>query len=84
MTATGAQLGLVAVLLSVTTLAAYAWWTLRREAHGKEIHAHSDGTVHSHFRGARPHAHPTFSERYDARLTTWFGPAPRPQTVELD
>lgn len=63
-------------------LAAYSAWSLRREARGQEIHAHADGTVHSHHRGSRPHAHPTFAERYDARLARWFGPSPR-ATVTL-
>jgi len=83
MTATGALVALASGILSVATLTTYAWWTLRREVHGQEIHAHADGTVHSHFRGSRPHEHPTFVDRYDARLTAWFGPAPAPRSVEL-
>lgn len=64
----------VLVLLALAVLAAgvYSFVTLRREALGREIHAHSDGTVHSHHQGSRPHAHPTFVERYDARLDRIF------------
>lgn len=65
---------LLLVLLGAVTLAvaAYSWWTLRNERLGREIHAHSDGTVHSHFRGSHTHDHPTVSERYDARLSGLF------------
>lgn len=74
------MMALVILALAVsgcTALAAYSTWSLRREARGQEIHAHADGTVHSHHRGSRPHAHPTLAERYDARLARWFGPSPR-------
>jgi hypothetical protein len=71
----GATLALVTMLLVMTAGAAYCWVSLRREARGSEIHAHSDGTVHEHFRGSRSHQHPTFSERYSNRLTAMFGPA---------
>ena len=71
----GATLALVTMLLVMTAGAAYCWVSLRREDRGCEIHAHSDGTVHEHFRGSRSHQHPTFSERYGNRLTAWFGPA---------
>lgn len=40
----------------------------RRETGAHDAHAHADGTVHEHFRGSRPHAHPTLLERYDALL----------------
>jgi hypothetical protein len=64
--------------------AAYSAWSLHREAHGREIHAHDDGTVHSHHRGSRHHVHPTFVERYDARLARWFGASPRARrTIDL-
>jgi len=76
LTSAGASLALVTMLLAMTAGAAYCWWSLRRQARGHEIHAHSDGTVHEHFRGSKPHAHPTFAERYNARLAAWFGPAP--------
>lgn len=51
-------LGLVSLLV----------WLLRLEhleRTGGDIHAHSDGTVHEHFRGSRRHSHPTTIERYD-------------------
>jgi hypothetical protein len=75
LTPAGATTALVVMLVAMTAGAAYCWWTLRREARGHEIHAHADGTVHEHWRGSKNHAHPTFSERYTGRLTTWFGPA---------
>jgi len=66
----------LAMLLVMTAGAVYCWVSLRREARGAEIHAHSDGTVHEHFRGSKNHSHPTFSDRYHHRLDVWFGPAP--------
>ncbi len=57
--------------------ATYSAISLHRESRGLEIHAHDDGTVHSHHRGSRHHVHPTFAERYDARLARYFGPSPR-------
>lgn len=74
---------LAPVVTGLAALAAYSWWSLRREAVGLEIHAHADGTVHTHHRGSRPHVHPTFADRYDARLAAWFGPAPHPRSVDL-
>jgi len=74
------MVALVILALAVTgcaAAAAYSSWSLRREARGQEIHAHADGTLHSHHRGSRPHVHPTFAERYDARLARLFGPSPR-------
>ena len=78
------MVALVILALAVAgclALATYSTWSLRREARGHEIHAHADGTVHSHHRGSRPHAHPTFAERYDARLARWFGPSRRTITT---
>jgi hypothetical protein len=75
LTPAGATTALVAMLVAMTAGAAYCWITLRREARGHDIHAHADGTVHEHWRGSRNHTHPTFADRYNARLTTWFGPA---------
>lgn len=81
------MVALVILTLAVTAcvaLATYSALSLRSESRGQEIHAHSDGTVHSHHRGSRPHAHPTFVERYDARLARAFGPSPRARrAVEL-
>jgi hypothetical protein len=71
-----------AALSAYLTLTAYAAWSLWRERRGQEVHAHSDGTVHSHHRGSRPHPHPTFSERYDARLTALCGPVPGGVSVD--
>lgn len=79
------MVALVILTLAVTgcaAVAAYSSWSLRREARGQEIHAHAGGTVHSHHRGSRPHAHPTFVERYDARLARVFGPSPRADNVQ--
>lgn len=84
LTAAGASLALVTMLLAMTAGAAYCWMSLRREARGHEIHAHSDGTVHEHFRGSKPHSHPTFAERYNGRLTAWFGPAPTAPAPAVD
>ena len=47
----------------------------RRETGAHDAHAHADGTVHEHFRGSRPHAHPTLLERYDALLDRSGSPA---------
>jgi len=74
----------LAMLLVMTAGAVYCWSSLRREARGHEIHAHSDGTVHEHFRGSRRHQHPTFSDRYHHRLDAWFGPAHVAATPSLD
>jgi hypothetical protein len=74
----------LAMLLGMTAGAAYCWLSLRREARGHEIHAHSDGTVHEHFRGSKSHQHPTVSDRYHGRLTAWFGPAPVAAAPSLD
>lgn len=65
-----------AVLVGYAVATAYAARSLWRERRGQAVHAHADGIVHSHHRGDRRHSHPTFSERYDARLTLWFGPGP--------
>jgi hypothetical protein len=82
---TGVLLAVLVLAAALATVAAYSAWTLSRERRGREIHAHADGTVHSHFRGSRPHAHPTFSERYDARLARWFGPGPSvPRITDLN
>jgi hypothetical protein len=45
----------------------------RRETGAHSVHAHSDGTVHEHFLGARPHVHPTFLERYDELIDRTLG-----------
>ena len=56
-------------------LAAWLGWQEYRGQRGNDIHAHADGTVHEHFRGSAPHAHPTAIERYDSWLTRVLGPA---------
>jgi hypothetical protein len=84
LSAAGANVALATMLLAMTAGAAYCWWSLRREARGHEIHAHSDGTVHEHFRGSRHHVHPTYADRYHGRLTAWFGPAPADAAPVLD
>lgn len=74
MTAVLSQTDLVVACLmaACVALAVYAKWSLVREARGLEIHAHSDGTVHEHHRGAVPHAHPTLSERHERRVAQLF------------
>jgi hypothetical protein len=67
-----AQLMLVLLVAGCVALAAYSKWSLVREARGLEIHAHADGTVHEHFRGDRPHAHPTLAERHEDLLSRVF------------
>jgi hypothetical protein len=67
-----ADLVLVALVAVCVTLAVYAKWSLVREARGLEIHAHSDGTVHEHHRGAVPHSHPTLAERHERRVARIF------------
>ena len=64
-----ATLVLTVLLGGCAAVAFYCKRSLVREARGQEIHAHSDGTVHEHHRGAVPHTHPTFVERYDGWLT---------------
>lgn len=66
------SLVLVAMVLLCLTLAAYCKWSLLREARGIEIHAHSDGTVHEHHRGAVPHTHPTLADRHERRVARLF------------
>lgn len=70
-------LGLVAVLLlaALVLLAGWLGWQEHRAQRGNDIHAHTDGTVHEHFRGSAPHAHPTTIERYDSWLTRVLGPS---------
>ena len=70
--------GLVCLLVlgGLVLLAAWLGWQERRAQRGHEIHAHADGTVHEHYRGNAPHAHPTAIERYDSWLTRVLGPAP--------
>ena len=70
-------LGLVAVLViaALVLLAAWLGWQEHRAQRGNDIHAHADGTVHEHFRGSAPHAHPTAIERYDSWLTRVLGSA---------
>jgi hypothetical protein len=66
------DLVLVSLMALCVVLAVYAKWSLVREARGLEIHAHSDGTVHEHHRGAVPHTHPTLSERHERRVSRIF------------
>ncbi len=68
-----ANLVLAGLMLACLAAAAYCKRSIIREAKGHEMHAHSDGTVHEHHRGATPHTHPTLLERYDSRLTRIFG-----------
>lgn len=63
---------LVALVSLCVAIAAYSKWSLIREARGLEIHAHSDGTVHEHHRGAVPHTHPTLAERHERRVARLF------------
>ena len=72
------DLVLVAMVLLCVALAGYCRWSLRREARGLEIHAHADGTVHEHHRGAVPHSHPTLAERHERRVARLFREAPAP------
>lgn len=66
------SLVLVAMVLLCVALAVYSKWSLVRESRGLEIHAHSDGTVHEHHRGAAPHTHPTLSDRHARRVARLF------------
>lgn len=59
---------------SVAVLLLVAVRELRRKRCG-DLHAHHDGTVHEHFRGSRPHVHPTLLERY-ALLDRTLGGGP--------
>lgn len=79
---------MVALVISLASLgflalAAYSALSLRREARGLEIHAHADGTLHTHHRGSRAHVHPTMSDRYDGAMERLFGPAPGRRIVDL-
>jgi hypothetical protein len=69
---------LAGLMLGCLVVAAYFKWSLVREARGHEIHAHSDGTVHEHYRGAVPHTHPTFAERHERRVSRLFRESVRP------
>jgi hypothetical protein len=66
------DLVLVALVLGCLALAGYSKWSLVRESRGLEIHAHSDGTVHEHHRGAVPHTHPTLAERHERLVARVF------------
>lgn len=70
-------LGMLTVLLlsGLVLVAAWLGWHEHRAQRGHDLHAHADGTVHEHFRGSAPHAHPTAIERYDSWLTRVLGPA---------
>jgi hypothetical protein len=63
---------LAALVLGCLVVAVYTKRSLVREARGLEVHAHADGTVHEHHRGAVPHTHPTFSERHERRVARLF------------
>lgn len=65
----------VALLAVLALLVAWLGWQEHRGRRGHDLHAHGDGTVHEHFRGSAPHAHPTAIERYDSWLTRVLGPA---------
>lgn len=67
----------VLVLAGLALLAAWLGWREYRARRGHDLHAHGDGTVHEHFRGSAPHAHPTAIERYDSWLTRVLGPVDR-------
>jgi hypothetical protein len=73
------DLVLVSMVLLCVALAAYCKWSLLREARGLEIHAHSDGTVHEHHRGAVPHTHPTLADRHERRVARIFGESTPPR-----
>lgn len=40
------------------------------------VHAHADGTIHSHGFGRFPHTHPQWVTRYRAWLVRVWGPEP--------
>ena len=69
------DVGLVLVLVWAAPALVAAWlgWLEFRARRGNDLHAHDDGTVHEHFRGHAPHAHPTTMDRYDAWLTRLLG-----------
>ena len=63
---------LAVMVLGCLAVAVYTKRSLVREARGLEIHAHADGTVHEHHRGAVPHSHPTLAERHERRVARLF------------
>jgi hypothetical protein len=68
-----ANVALVTFAVGCAVLAVYCKRSLVRESRGLEIHAHPDGTVHEHHRGAVAHVHPTFAERYESRVARVLG-----------
>jgi hypothetical protein len=66
------NLVLAGLMLGCVVLAVYCKRSLVRESRGLEIHAHSDGTVHEHHRGAVPHTHPTVAERHERWVSRLF------------
>ena len=63
---------LAGLMLGCLAVAVHSKRSLLREARGLEIHAHADGTVHEHHRGAVPHSHPTLAERHERRVARLF------------
>ena len=66
------NLVLAGMMLGCLAVAVYCKRSLVRESRGLEVHAHADGTVHEHHRGAVPHTHPTFAERHERRVARLF------------
>jgi hypothetical protein len=67
-----ANLLLAGMMLGCLAVAVYCKRSLVREARGQEIHAHADGTVHEHHRGAVPHTHPTLADRHEQMVGRLF------------
>lgn len=67
------EIVVLVLMTGCAALAVYCKRSLVREARGREIHAHADGTVHEHHRGSLPHSHPTLADRHDQLLARVFG-----------
>lgn len=66
------ELLLAALMISAVGVVAYCSHSLHRQALGRDIHAHADGTVHEHHRGSKDHEHPTFGDRHENVLRRLF------------
>ena len=66
------ELLLGVMMLSAVGVVAYLSWSLHRQALGRDIHAHADGTVHEHHRGSVAHEHPTFTDRHERVVRRLF------------
>lgn len=69
---TTTQIVLGVLMLAVVAAVAYCSHSLHRQALGRDIHAHADGTVHEHHRGSVAHEHPTLGDRHERVLRRLF------------